>query len=173
MREPVMLVVHCLRCGRAADPEPTGSSWWASHSMSTPESWAVTSALPWRVTMWPSTWPALICVPSARSGSGSNVPATVATATTNAMVGSWLGAVPWREIRSVRRLEVVGGVERDDLGAPVPLSSRLTSPARVPAGGSSMTAGDAEVGQGAHAQVPPHRRGDLGDQAGQHAWRRR
>ena len=55
------------------------------------------------------------------------------------IVGSWLGAMPCRAIRSRAAARSSGVFSGDDLGPPSPLSSRLTRPARVPAGGSSMT----------------------------------
>ena len=134
-----------------------------------PESCAVTSALPCRVTMWPSTWPALIWAPSSRSGSGSNVPADGRHRQheRHGRLVAGRHAVAGDEV--LGRLQVVRGVQRDDLGA---LELPLGQPGQGAGRRQLDDAGDAEVGQRAHAQVPAHRARSPGRPGGP-AWSRR
>ena len=60
-----------------------------------------------------------------------------------------------------RRVELIRGLEATSCATPG--SARLARPVSVPAGGSSMSAVTPRSVMVAHAQVPAHRRGDLGD----------
>ena len=64
--------------------------------------------------------------------------------------------------------QVVRGVQGDDLGGAGALELPLDQAGEGAGRRQLDHAGDAEVGQGAHAEVPAHRGGDLADQALDH-----
>src|SRR4051812_2359689 len=83
------------------------------------------------------TWPAVNSSPSPTVSAGMKFPAAAETTTRNWGVGSKLGAAPWRAIRS-RAFARSSGVLTVTIS--IPLRARFARPARVPAGGSSITA---------------------------------
>ena len=93
-------------------PGATGSSWWASHSVSTPASCAVDLDRALRVATWPMTCPEATASPSARSAAGAKVPAVRGDDDPElaGAVRDWAPAVPGDQVAGGG--QVVRGVER-------------------------------------------------------------